>query len=263
VQELNKYIFVVDTSDRRGDFLLIGLRGKGFEAVEYGADTEYSNDRVYVFLFAPRFVPSLPVMSSIPDNSVIFVTGCQTKVRRNMEERGIVVYKYFDDAVLAADNAALTAEGAVAAIINNTDMGIFDMPILILGGGRVAKAMAMTLGSLGAKAHMVTRRKDELSFAELLTGHAYHLSRLDEVLSGFAVVVNTIPSRILYKERLEKLDYDSFVLDLASKPYGIDSNVADSLGIRYLIYSGVPGKTAPKAAADAIQKSILARLNFS
>ena len=73
---------------------------------------------------------------------------------------------------------------------------------------------------------------------------------------GFRIVVNTVPAPVLGRERLEKLDRDTLVIDLASLPGGVDWKAAGELGVKAISALGLPGKESPLTAARIIRDTI-------
>ena len=70
------------------------------------------------------------------------------------------------------------------------------------------------------------------------------------------IIFNTVPSLILDKSKLLLMSKNCLVIDLASKPYGVDFESAKKLGIKTIIYSGIPGKVAAKTSANYIKEYV-------
>ena len=68
-------------------------------------------------------------------------------------------------------------------------------------------------------------------------------------------IVNTVPAQVLGRGALEKIRPDAVVLELASEP-GFDLALANELGLHALAAPGLPGKTAPLAAAELMRDVI-------
>ena len=73
---------------------------------------------------------------------------------------------------------------------------------------------------------------------------------------NYDLVVNTIPARVLGREELAALRPDCLILDLASKPGGVDLAAAGELGLTVIWALSLPGKVAPVSAGRAIQQAI-------
>ena len=260
---MSNSIFVIDCGDKRNKYIYEMLEKRGFDVMRIASDNIFDADKKYVFLYAPAVRLTEELADKIPVGSMVFCTDCCCdEVRRKLKkERSVKIFNYFDDEQLAVRNAMLTAEGALAAVITGTDKSLADLNVLVLGGGRVGKCTARILQTNGCKISIATRRNDEHVLAPLFADFVYSFEEVDRIIHGFDAVINTIPSKILKKERLAMLKKNCFVLDLASKPGGIDTDAAGELGVNVMIYLGVPGKVAPKSAAEILLDSVLVRAN--
>ena len=72
----------------------------------------------------------------------------------------------------------------------------------------------------------------------------------------FDIVINTAPVLSFDKETLFHLKKTCLLIDLASRPGGVDFAAAKDVGIRTIWATGLPGKTAPQSAAKVIRKSV-------
>jgi len=70
------------------------------------------------------------------------------------------------------------------------------------------------------------------------------------------IVFNTVPAMVLDRDLLFKLNKEALIIDLASKPGGVDFLAAEELGIKTIHALGLPGKTAPVSAARIIKDTI-------
>ena len=177
-------------------------------------------------------------------------TPAMNEVRR----RELRVRRYQDAPGFAERNAAISAEGAVFHAMGETDATLEGLPVMVLGYGLFGRETARRLNALGARVTVLARREE-----------ARQLARSDgmracpfEAFIGFAgetkLLLNTVPARLLNRERLSALPKDCVLLELASAPGGFDPEVARSLGLRQRNLPGLPGKYAPDAAADALSK---------
>ena len=62
---------------------------------------------------------------------------------------------------------------------------------------------------------------------------------------------------IFDSDKLSKLRRDTLIIDLASKPGGVDLAEAERLNIKTIHALGLPGKTAPVTAGEIIAESII------
>lgn len=187
-------------------------------------------------------------IASFPDGCALFARDLTDDAVVMAKRKNIRYINYFADEGFIVKNAYLTAEGALAHIIQNTDCSLVGMRVLILGYGRVGKAVAKVLKDNYVSVSVMNRSPFDRANAALVADNTYSMSEYEEHLKEFSVIVNTIPELILKGEQLEKLGKDCFILDLASKPGGVDFNEADRLNIKTLLALGIPGKVAPKDA---------------
>lgn len=168
----------------------------------------------------------------------------------------LTVHDYFTREELAVSNAVPTAEGAVQIAMEEMGVTLHRCHALVLGYGRVGQLTAHRLAALGARVTVAARRYDALAWAEAYGHDTLRLGELSGYLCGFDLVVNTVPSRVLPRELLAQLKPGCLVIDLASKPGGVDFQGAAELGVRCVWALSLPGKVAPVSAGAAIRDTV-------
>ncbi len=149
-------------------------------------------------------------------------------------------------------NAIPTAEGAIQRAMERTSITLHGSRVLILGYGRIGKVLARMLQGIGAKVSVEARKNEDLTWIEERGYQAVHLDQLDLVLSEQDVIFNTVPALILDRNRLEMVNKGCIIIDLASRPGGVDFQAAAELGLSASLDLGLPGFVAPKTAAEII-----------
>lgn len=172
------------------------------------------------------------------------------------EERGIRLVDYFRREELTVANAVPTAEGAIQLAMENLPITLHTCRVLVLGYGRIGRILANRLHGLGAFVTVAARKYDQLAWAEADGCTAQHLDSLPGWLCGYDLVINTVPSLLLPEELLADLKSGCLVIDVASKPGGVDMEAASRLGIQVIWALSLPGKVAPVTAGRAIQQTI-------
>ena len=129
--------------------------------------------------------------------------------------------------------------------------------VLVVGFGRVGRALAPRLQALGARVTVAARRYEQRSLAQSMGLGTERADRLPDWLCGYDLVVNTAPARVLGVEELSALKEGALVIDLASKPGGIDLRAAEQLELETIWALGLPGKVAPGSAGQAIVDTVL------
>ena len=207
----------------------------------------------------PFFESKIPIMTLVENlNPVSLVFGgCITKeFSQLLSIRGIKHMDYMLRDELAIKNAIPTAEGAIEIAISETPITIHNSKCLVLGYGKVGKILAKSLHALGAKTYVEARKYRDLA---LIEGHGYIPLSMKEAkarLGEFDIIFNTIPALVLGESELSKISTDSLVIDLASKPGGVDFEIAKNLGVRVIWALSLPGKVAPITAGHIIKDTI-------
>ena len=262
---------MVECGDKRYGYLLGFLKNKGLSA----ECMEISNcrggtlppaigrDKTNIFLFAVSTVISKEIANYIPKNSIVFCFSLQQAAKAVLQKNNVKIFDYFDDEVLAVKNAYLTAEATLGLTIQNTDKSVKNLKVLVLGFGRVGKAAVKVFSDNGAITSVATIDYYEQSLAAMYADDVYNLCSYKNHLGGFDCIINTIPKKILNKEELDKVNKDCLVLDLASKPGGIDFEYAKKSGLNVIHALGLPGKYSPAAAGKILAESILNTLSIS
>ncbi|MEG0570666.1 MAG: dipicolinate synthase subunit DpsA, partial [Oscillospiraceae bacterium] len=76
------------------------------------------------------------------------------------------------------------------------------------------------------------------------------------VIASQALVFNTVPAQILGEDVLRRVEKDCVLIDLASKPGGIDFEIAKKLNIKAIWALSLPGIVAPITAAQIIYDTV-------
>ncbi len=206
--------------------------------------------------FSGRNVSLESLTHIIKENGVVFGGMISPKVREIFENRGITVFDYAQREEFAVMNAVATAEGAVQAAMEELASTLSGRKILILGAGRISKVLIDVLSGFHTDITVAARKCSDLAWAKVYGCHGVRISGIDDILSGFEVIFNTVPAVILDENRLKRIDKNCLVIDLASKPGGVDFETAGMLGVRALWLLSLPGKVAPVTSGKVIADTI-------
>ena len=200
--------------------------------------------------------PLAGVLDSLRPGQVICAGKVDPHTAALAAERGLVLHDYFAREELAVANAVPTVEGAIQIAMEELPITIHGARVLVIGCGRVGKLLAHRLKALGAKVSLAARKCADLAWAEAHDFSVEHTEELDGWLCPYDLIVNTVPARVLGLERLSELKEGCLVIDLASKPGGVDFEAARQLGVKVVWALSLPGKVAPVTAARAIWSTI-------
>lgn len=156
-------------------------------------------------------------------------------------------------------NAALTAEGAIGLLIRESPRSLWRGRALVTGWGRIARQLAPRLRALGADVRVAARKAGDRAEAEAAGLRACPFRDIPALAGELDFLINTVPAPVIPREALERLRPDSLLLELASEP-GFDGRLAGELGLRALAAPGLPGGSAPCAAAGLIRDTVFAVL---
>ena len=161
------------------------------------------------------------------------------------------------DEALQRDNAELTAEGAICAAMRASRRALRDTRCMVIGRGRIGRALAERLAALGARVTVASRSAEKRHRAGADGADAVDTGRIAEALPGCGLIFNTAPATVLDAAALAFADEDAMIIDLASAPYGVDLRAAWKRGLRAWREPGLPGRYCPHSAAQALMDAIM------
>lgn len=157
---------------------------------------------------------------------------------------------------MAILNAIPTAEGAIQIAMEEMPITLHNCNALVLGFGRIGKILSKMLSGLGAKVFCEARKYSDIAWIKSYGYNSLSLDELPLYLSNMDVIFNTIPSIVLDNNLLSKINKDCLIIDLASKPGGIDFEVAKEMELKTIWALSLPGKVAPVTAANIIKETV-------
>jgi dipicolinate synthase subunit A len=157
---------------------------------------------------------------------------------------------------MAVLNAIPTAEGAIQIAMEEMPVTLHGCKAMVLGFGRIGKILSDRLAGMGADVYVEARKYSDMAWIKSNGYKPVYINELIKYAGEMEVIFNTIPHLILNEEILEKINKDSLVIDLASKPGGVDFDKARALGIKAIWALSLPGKVAPVTAAQYIKETV-------
>lgn len=166
---------------------------------------------------------------------------------------------YFDlmkEEKVAQKNAYITAEATVAEILKYSDYSICGQKIIVCGYGRCGKCVADLLAVMGAKVTVLARSAKARRAARCDGHEAVDFSYGPEEVYGAHTIVNTVPAQVIREPMIQEMHRDTVIIDIASRPGGVDLVAAERREIKVVAALGLPGlyttKSSAKVFADAI-----------
>ena len=166
---------------------------------------------------------------------------------------------YFDlmkEEKVAQKNAYITAEATVAEILKYSDYSICGQKIIVCGYGRCGECVADLLAAIGAKVTVLARSAKARRAARCDGHEAVDFSYGPEEVYGAHTIVNTVPAQVIREPMIQEMHRDTVIIDIASRPGGVDLVAAERREIKVVAALGLPGlyttKSSAKVFADAI-----------
>lgn len=214
----------------------------------------FSNDTENIYAPIGNKTIKIQDFIYILENKTIIGGKISNEFIEQMKLKNNNVIDIMKNEALAIKNTIPTAEGIIKILIENTDITIDESNIAILGFGKVGKQTSKVLYSLGANIFCYDIKKEEVANIDLCGYNV--LKDICSTLGNMDIIINTIPQMILDSKILETINKKTLILDVSSKPGGVDFNYAIKNGFKVIHELGIPGKVAPVTSAKYIKEII-------
>lgn len=161
------------------------------------------------------------------------------------------------DEQLQLENAWLTAEGAICAAMNESRASLKDCHCLVIGWGRIGKALTELLIGMRARVTVASRTEKGRNGAVERGAECVSTYRMPEAVRDKQIIFSTVPERVLDETALRYAEPDAMIIDLASAPFGVDLETARALNLRAWREPRLPGRYCPFSAARALLQAII------
>jgi len=170
---------------------------------------------------------------------------------------GIRAVNLWEDERLLLENAWLTAEGAVAAAMRGGVKALKDCHCLIIGWGRIGRALTEILVGMNVRVTVASRSQRGRNGAVERGAECISTYEMKKHLRGKDIIFSTPPDRVLDEALLKEMRSDVQIIDLSSAPYGVDLEAAKELGLNAWREPGLPGRYCPFSAAQALLRAMI------
>lgn len=263
---MDKIIYVLG-NDSRYVYVKSILKEKGFSLLENISSENLPN---VIILPMQGLHEDVSINEVTIDDSffkihknAIFVSGTNTNYLLNKQEKfGFKQIVLNNMPQFTNVNSIATAEGVLALILKNKKKLLSELTVMILGYGKSSRAIADLLTRNKVKNIIVAR--SEISRVEAYTMSKYVTSfnELTDYLKTTDIIVNTVPSLVVTKEIMQKCNKDIYIIDIASKPGGVDYEAANNLGLNAYLAPGLPSIYAPYSSALALVNTLIKELGM-
>lgn len=247
---MEEFTYIVDNTDTRTVLIKNRLKSIGKTVIDFGNEVE-KNIRCF-YILSPK-IKSVNIKNFNPNSKVY----CFFKAIEN--DKNIAFFNLMDNESFACKNAVLTAEGVLSLVIKNTPFSFKETKLLILGYGRCGKALAEVFKNLCSTTVYVTTEKN-INILQCLNITYISKPELVKNIKNYNVIVNSIPDLILDKDKIDKLDRNCFIFDIASNKGGVDFEYADKLGIFAKQFLALPSEYCPLSASEILYETIFTKI---
>ncbi len=190
--------------------------------------------------------------SLFADSQIVIGGMIDTEVKKHIEGNGTEVIDYFLDDAYVLKNAYLTYQGVLRLLLENTDTFLAGKTAIVTGFGRIAKPLCLALKSIGLKVYVAVRSEIQTAEAQMLGFDVLKISNIKGAAFYFDFIFNTVPSEIFTEKDIRHLRDSAVYFEIASKPYGADSESFGLYGKKHIPASALPGKFYPLGVAENI-----------
>ena len=176
-------------------------------------------------------------INAISENSSVFVGAYQ--LNRNFID-------YNEDEEFTLKNAFYTAESALALSIINTPFSLADANILVLGNGRIGKALGQLINPFCKNLTVSARKQKDFDYLNLRKIKYINTEKIED-LSAYDVIFNTIPNNCLSSKTIMSIEKGALIIDLASK-----NSLLNTANANYIDAKALPAKYCMQSSAKAL-----------
>lgn len=231
--------FLVMRGDRRQNLLCDLLIADGHRAQLVGGPESWRRE-------------NLP-----PPGAFLVTAAADETVRRGALEQGFRLAEYGALPSFREENGAITAEGALQVAMKHRLRTLRGSDALVIGWGCIGRPLAGLLRAVGCTTVAVAVRREECLAQVGQRGFSgWLVDELETRAGAYDLIFNTAPAPVLPREVLEQLRPGVLVVDLASRPGGVDWEGARALGIKAVHALALPGQLVPVSGAAAIRNAV-------
>lgn len=276
--------FAIIGGDLRQTTLASSLQEDGYQVVIYGFDKDmdykcfnmaenldYALSRDVVVLpvpvscdgrkinapFSNHDIPVDDIISGVTPDSIVLGGRVSDYMMKQLEHKEVRCIDYLEREELAIKNAIPTAEGAVQIAMEETPTTIWGSKCLVIGYGRIGRTLSSMLKGLGAEVCVSARKYSDLAWIEACGCKSMKTAGIKKDIGKFDIIFNTVPSMVINKATLTRISPGALVIDLASKPGGVDFEAAKDIGVNVIWALSLPGKAAPVTSGKIIKDTAL------
>lgn len=204
-------------------------------------------------LLGPKF------LSDRKPNAKVFSGIMTPKLQEMANESQCTIVPLMEDLAVRKQNSVPTVEGIIADVINNTDITISQSTIFVLGYGNVGKLLVDYLIMMGADVRVGVEEDSDFDYLNergIKAIYTANYFRMSSMMNDSNIIINTVPTLLIDDEYMSYMRKTVYILDISSKPHGVDFDAAALRKIKCKLYQGIPSVVAPKTAGKILSRKI-------
>lgn len=186
-------------------------------------------------------------IKSISDKCIIF-TGLITKPMLEIKSKKII--SFLEDKEIKDFNTDITVEGIIERIREKRNQNI-----CIIGYGNIGQKLYKKLNEEHAEIVVGEIEQDKIQSLS----NAFNTNNISEFIkqtTNADIIINTVPSNIFSEDIVRNILEQTYILDIASYPHGIDKKLVNKYNLSYDLYLGIPGKYKPEESGKILAKKV-------
>ena len=251
--------YFIDTNDARNQILMSLLEERNQITEKFSFKTLEKIGLGDTLIFSPAKKWTDEEINLLPNKISLYCGKISEKHQEIINNKEIAYHDLMIDEIFTTKNANITAEGVLALILEHSPKSIFENNVLIIGAGRIAKAMAIILGRLGVNYAVVRFNKDKFPECFSFSKTCYFGEQFLNHLHEYDVIINTIPKTIFDEQNFGKIARDTIYIETASTN-SIDPALATHF--EFVPAPALPQKYAKVTAAKYLLENITGENNY-
>ncbi len=251
--------YFIEKSDKRSTVVHQILNQKGLDSQLFSFEeiTGLNVSENDYIVFAPAKKFNTNDIHNLPNDTNLICGNLSNEHKEILKQKNITHLNIMENETFAIKNANLTAEGVLALILTHSQISYHENNILILGGGRIALALARIFNNLNINFAIVTYNKEKLPHYYLYTNKCYLGEDFIKDAHKFDIVINTIPAVIINKDNINAFDKFCTFIETASINC-IEDNT--QIPFNYLAAPALPSKYCLHTAGKYMCEYILGEI---
>ena len=247
-------MYLVELSDKRNEILYCKLK-KLHDTQGYKQNSNLIKEGACI-IFSPAKKLKSEDVERLPKRIKVIGGNQKSDILEMFKAQKIEYINILSDELFTVKNAVLTAECTLRILIDATEKSIFENSILILGCGRIGKALSLLFSKLDLNFAVCSHSKAGFEATPLYCKRSYFEMGFLPEIAQFDVIINTAPALILKEDALLKMAPNTSIIELASVPC-LDTQILKNLPLKYISAPGLPSLYCPETAAGIMLETIL------